>query len=1025
MSSISSLSYEFESTSATPAPTSTPSGYFDFPINRKFSEDLSLGNDNAVDKVLADVPFFAIGVLAFAVITFFLAKHRVSKSIMFAFLSAVIGFTAAVIDLGALLASDTHRIFGLLIARETGYAVSIGMRLIFYWKQCSDPPPGELEALAEARNRRISLTPGEVKTHSASWTRWGKVGLVGQLIIFAAALGVMGLQITWRFCAVFREPAFTEIYRASSILLIVVSLMLLFKYKANVYLSPKDPRSKALVLFSPMMLALFVGIGVAIGDLLVLRFSESCLGRLLQVSELYLIFMYLLITASPSGSLDGSDDGSLPVQRPRNQRDTTESFQGVNLRSSFRTFRVTPPTITTPEFPAPTNNSKPSLLRQGSTTERLSKWISDKVSVGKSTKEDRLRLWSNGDAEKTGQWEQQKNPFDLDLEKSPARSNAPLTSENGHANLSRELLVDYKIMSAPMPSITPTPAQVDDHSIRASLSDAGHAKSTESKTRVPPVSLISSATAPRESGFSLVKAYEYSRYNSLEEYPPTNLRTTVNGADSPIYGLDGIIKNLAARDINFDDQSSFRGAQSDYGIAIGTPQLEDGEQSPSLAILRKAQADLDESVAKLQLLSPESKRASASAKSISRSARQLSPSPTSNVPPTLPPLVLPSRPSTPPQPPLGAWPLPPAPALLPKITTSPESPAGSWPLPPLPTTTSGGDGSEGSSDPSQRPSVLGQVSISTSVGSEFSLSNFPSPPAATTGFLQEPERSPEKRRPSPSPVKKPTPESFLNLDPKADESGSSSERIPQIQNTFTVQSSADRKGKGKDPSEYPSPPKALTRNGGTKSSVDGIEGIPFKLAPPKMPAVAAESAHSRQLSFPSTTRGSDLSGIVPASVSVLSKSPDSFSPIDGPGAKNTSPTSSSNSNTTESPKNATPTTSSTVEQPIGPTIPKIASLRKKTTFGLPISPRQQLPAPSGVQGIATGRVVAPPRSRSGSTLGRNISAPLVISKAREPSSSFERPRPAPVANQFGGLLRGPNQNNGGTRTIGVGSQRPF
>jgi len=55
----------------------------------------------------------------------------------------------------------------------------------------------------------------------------------------------------------------------------------------------------------------------------------------------------------------------------------------------------------------------------------------------------------------------------------------------------------------------------------------------------------------------------------------------------------------------------------------------------------------------------------------------------------------------------------------------------------------------------------------------------------------------------------------------------------------------------------PSPPQVIVPPHGRSISVDDV---PFSLVPPRMPAAAQES-HQRQLSFPSTTRGSDMSAL--------------------------------------------------------------------------------------------------------------------------------------------------------------------
>jgi hypothetical protein len=121
------------------------------------------------------------------------------------------------------------------------------------------------------------------------------------------------------------------------------------------------------------------------------RFSESPLGRFLQALELYILILYVLIATFYNMPVRASMIvDALSHERAR----ATSSFVGINLSGSMRasTFRITPPIVTTPDLPmtheleaagingVPTRLMRPDARRRQSTTERLAMWIQNRLS---------------------------------------------------------------------------------------------------------------------------------------------------------------------------------------------------------------------------------------------------------------------------------------------------------------------------------------------------------------------------------------------------------------------------------------------------------------------------------------------------------------------------------------------------------------------------------------------------------------------------------------------------------------------
>ncbi|KAG8716009.1 hypothetical protein FRC11_011265 [Ceratobasidium sp. 423] len=373
------------------------------------------------EGLIADVPFYSVGILAIGVATFFFVMNRMQKHVFNALLAAFLAFLSAIIDFGQLIIISrgvfTGTVFPLRIARELGYAVSFGMRFFFFWQFVAMPPRGEIPVLptpGRGRGNRASFVM-EDEFHSGSWGRWGLVGVLAKYALLMGTITIGVTQAIWRLGFAFGLIRFTSVYQADAIIQIAMSGLFLLKLAGNSYISPLMPRWKTIRDYLPVMVAISVGLGIAVGNLLCMRFSESPLGRFLQAIEIYIIILYVLIATFYKMPVRAS---MLVDALARKRTRANSSFVGINMSDSMRgsTFRVTPPNVSTPELPAtreleaaglngvPTRLLRPDIGRRQSAAERFAAWIQNRLSGRPGDQELEQQRLSGRDVE-SGQME--------------------------------------------------------------------------------------------------------------------------------------------------------------------------------------------------------------------------------------------------------------------------------------------------------------------------------------------------------------------------------------------------------------------------------------------------------------------------------------------------------------------------------------------------------------------------------------------------------------------------------------------
>ncbi|KAL7410213.1 hypothetical protein BDY24DRAFT_400497 [Mrakia frigida] len=412
--------------------------------------------------MLSDAPFVAIGLLGFALVTFFVVAGKLQRSICYIIAAILSAFFASVFDLAQILIgnSGNRKVTALIIAQQFFLGWSLTARFLFFFRFTGEAPPGEVPIPSTGSETRALGRTG--KLHSAVWERFGVVGLVSKWVLLLAVINIGVLNTTWRVGFLFSIAKFRSIYYADQIAQVIVSTGFLVKIVLNIFESSRTGRSKWVMagLYSAPLAALVTGTAVSAGGVALLLFSETPVGRFLQAMEMYIISVFMLVifhryhggASSSFVSLDASNDSSSIASRSDRNRKARSSFIGLGTSPTMSTFRLSPPNVSSPNSEevhvAARNLKRPSYLdgRMYSEQSRMSKaksrasetftnWLQymrkpEEVNSGSSfgdskrmpAGEDRDRLWEKGSSAAYG-------------EAGPSRSRAAVEEEPASAAL--------------------------------------------------------------------------------------------------------------------------------------------------------------------------------------------------------------------------------------------------------------------------------------------------------------------------------------------------------------------------------------------------------------------------------------------------------------------------------------------------------------------------------------------------------------------------------------------------------------
>ncbi|KAF8761116.1 hypothetical protein RHS01_01013 [Rhizoctonia solani] len=319
----------------------------------------------------------------------------------------------------------------------------------------------------------------------------------------------------------------------------------------------------------------------------------------------------------------------------RKRTRTIASFVGINMGNSMRgsTFRVTPPTVSTPNYSHRRRASSTQQVRQ-STAERLATWLQNRLSGRPTDKEQRSlrRDEESGQMESYDYTDEKKRSVESDASSIQpvnepdygwrdamyANIRAPPTGTTTAVNDTHHDLMGYPAQAnlhffpdtrskpvgpraTSVPTIySPMVSEAFSPIIAASLAPVNplsiRSLPSNPRPQPAPVRMPSPVLAESPYGASFRITREYGSPSLLfAPNPSTQLdprrQMTNPGDESPIYGLDGIIQSLGG-DLLPDEE-----LRSQSGSLM---RRDSATYSPGAASFRQKQVDLDRSVADLQ-----------------------------------------------------------------------------------------------------------------------------------------------------------------------------------------------------------------------------------------------------------------------------------------------------------------------------------------------------------------------------------------------------------------------------------------
>ncbi|KAF9648523.1 hypothetical protein BDM02DRAFT_2241153 [Thelephora ganbajun] len=486
----------------------------------------TLSDDVALDYILADIPFLAVGILAFCTFTFLALTKRLGIMLTTLHLSIITAFIASTLDLSQILQRGRlntelglrlDSVRSLIKAREIGYALSSSLRFIFFWIFVAEPPRAE----RDTPNARAG-------THSGNWNAWGLVGLILQWSTLCLTLSVFALQVAWRLS---KPDALTNTYSAESAIEVILSAIFLLKLLLNCAHCQVASKWTCMLDYLGFIVPLLFSMGFGVANVMHLRFTETILGRFLQGVNFYILVLCSLLTVF------------IPPWKPNSGR--VPPFRPLSPKQPASSFNVAPPDVSTPNLSAVQPRSDSPIIQQPqiyrlSSTAKMSGWLATQrkrlssFSHQEDSQDDmNVRLWNQSRAERGASfWE----------------------------NPSKDSYVLDKVYEYPDLYLGTDPFQ-------------------------PPSIKKPKLEAPRLGrGFNKSPT---SRYSNLNLSPSDVVGRTSWQADSPVFGLNGIIRASAGES----------GAHSQGSMTVADP-----DRSPDISDLFRKQEELDNSIAVLRLL---------------------------------------------------------------------------------------------------------------------------------------------------------------------------------------------------------------------------------------------------------------------------------------------------------------------------------------------------------------------------------------------------------------------------------------
>ncbi|KAF7303224.1 hypothetical protein MKEN_01286200 [Mycena kentingensis (nom. inval.)] len=580
---------------------------------------LSLSDSPEFEYLLSEIPFFCVGLAALPIFALFIVTRRISLPTVWLYTSSLMAFGAGILDLSQILirgATQTNAglglddVTGIVNTREVGFALAFGFRYLYLWAYVAQRPRYEPRPTTQIEPLLTN------KLHSASWERFGVSGLVAKFLLLGAVISIPILQILWRILT-----GNSAVYIAESTMQIAVSVIFMGKLLLNLFLSTVGPWWRPFVPYLVPMLALLISTGIGTGSVLVFKFSETTLGRFLQAVETYLLLTSLLIFAFYNVPKYRSPP--TVTARKRSSFFTGYPKAGdVDYQTAVTEKREMPDVVPIGEpIERPFAAAYDRPVSRESRLSRIGSWVLMPRRKAPRPPSVEKRLWDSGAAELGISTETRANSPDADEDVLVLSPRVQVLEEKSPR---------VRIQDPPSPGTLTAEVQTPK---RPPLV----VDTTDIEVPAPPATTTTLELAtPTERPFTGVSFSSYygmagsSRLTMPTISPPETTRNT----DSPIYGLDGIIRGpsvpsapespILAKPIVVGLPPSPRpvapAVSSEDSLIVPPTPSPRPPPSPSLAPsiidqrnssnsfdeLLRQQTELDKSIAALRLFSPSS-----------------------------------------------------------------------------------------------------------------------------------------------------------------------------------------------------------------------------------------------------------------------------------------------------------------------------------------------------------------------------------------------------------------------------------
>lgn len=313
-------------------------------------------------------------------------------------------------------------------------------------------------------------------------------------------------------------------------------------------------------------------------------FSESILGRFLQAVDLYILILFVLIYAFYNAQVKTS-------RSVRGRRLLTSSFEGLPEKAPQSVFRVTPPPVPdldeilviggTPSSQSQNQDSerRPSRV---SVASRLSSWMMSRRISRRRLSSDQQQLWDQDGAERGNSPARNQQPAGVSPSFDMLSPRVDQADQIGNASTSKPRIM--------IPEPTETTSRWTMSTVATpTVTRQNTAFKKETNERDTVLSKSSAEFPPRVRSSRPFTSFSFSSYYGVESstrpLSPLDMPPYPRGADSPVYGLNGIIER----------------AQNQQ---LPRPRANRRSTLTSFDELLRQQTELDKSIAALRLFSP-------------------------------------------------------------------------------------------------------------------------------------------------------------------------------------------------------------------------------------------------------------------------------------------------------------------------------------------------------------------------------------------------------------------------------------